>query len=340
MPRMKFEDDDFDEKELDVPYDGPQFERYRGDIPKTGTVLTARVTKGWWLVNEDGEQQTKLIVVAEQNNGSLAEFNGLPTWETLTWETRASGRYMPFLMNFGLTTRDVKRKLFVDDKDDNIGTPIQSIGGLEIGSDDFLCQIVIFRDWYDQGRGQGEWRSKIDWDGWLPYAEADGHADDDDEEEEDERPPARRSRTTRAQARGAKAAGATGRRRGDPDEDEDEDEEYDDDVADEEDDDVDDYDEDEDDEEPDERPTRGKSRQSQSATRSRTTRQSSGRSSGASVSSGRNASPGRRSSASTSRRSNASAGTRRTSTRTSSRRANEAAARDKADGGSSDEPPF
>lgn len=197
--RMKLEDD-FDEKELDVEYEGAQFERYTGEVPKSGTILIARVTKAWFTTSSDGDYQIKLIAVAEQNKGKLAEFNGLPTWENLTFIKSASRRYQAFLYNFGLTVRDVKRKLMVASEDDNIGTPIESIAGWEVGSDDALCRIVIKRDWYNE-----EWQSKFDWDGWLPFDEADEDQQEEPEDEEDtparttRRAPATRSRSRRAE---------------------------------------------------------------------------------------------------------------------------------------------
>lgn len=304
MVRMKLSKEEFNEKELDVEYEGPKFERYTGDIPKTGTVLTARVTKGWWLQNDDGEQQTKLMVVAEQNNGQTKEYNGLPTWETLTWEKRASGRYMPFLMNFDLSVGDVYRKLDVEPDDDNIGTPINSIGDWVIGSDDALCRIVIKRDWYQPAGGEGEWRSKIDWDGWLPYEDSDADADADDEEEEDERPARRPARRAAKAAKPATRAPVS-RRRGDPDEEEDEEEEYDDDVVD---------DEDEDEEEEEAPPPRRSRRVPARAAA--------------------------RASARPAARTARGGGASRSASRTANTRANKAAGRDRASGGSDEEPPF
>jgi hypothetical protein len=231
MVRMKFSDNEFDEKELDVEYEGPKFERYTGDVPKTGTILNARVTKMWALVNEDGDQKTNILAVAEGNDGELKEFNGLPIWEYITWTPKNSRRYQPFLQNFGLTVRDYKRKLDVQPDDDNIGTPINSIAGWEPGSDAALCRIVIKRDFWND-----EWRAKIDWDGWLEF-DPDLYVEPGDEDEEDDEEPERPTRKRRAKSAASSKRGAatTSRRRGDPDEEEDEEDEYDDDVDDDED---------------------------------------------------------------------------------------------------------
>jgi hypothetical protein len=276
---MKLGKEEFNEKELDVEYEGPKFERYTGDIPGKPTLLIARVTKAWWLINDDNESQMKLIVVAEQNDGQNKEFNGLPVWETLTWKPSSSRRYQPFLMNFDLTLKDVRLKMDVEADDDNIGTPINSIAGWEVGSDDALCRIVVKRDYWND-----EWRAKIDWDGWLPFEDIDADDADDDEEEA----PAR-TRKTRATVRPApqkRTAPASSRRRGDPDEDEDEADEYDD-V----DDDVDEDYEDEPEEEQPARPARRGSSRTATPTRQTarpaTNRRAAARSAGAARSASR-----------------------------------------------------
>lgn len=231
MPRMKLRDDEFDEKALDVDYEKSTFKRYTGKIPSTGTILVARVTKMWWTQSEAGNSMIKLIAVAEQNTGDTKQYNDLPTWEYLTFTPESAFRYKPFLENFGLTVRDIKRKMMVADEPDNIGDVIESIADWEVGSDDALCRIVVKRDRYD-----GEWRSKIDREGWLPYDEDDEPDDDEDDDEPDEEEPPARTRKAKPVTRS--------RRRPEPEpEDEDEDE-------DEPDDDEDDEPEDDDDEEP------------------------------------------------------------------------------------------
>ena len=240
MVRMKLSRDEFDPKKLDVKVPKSTFKRYRGEIPPNGTILIFRVTRMWWTQSKAGDSQIYLMAFAEQNEGKLKKYNGLPVREYLTFNPDSAFRYQPFLHNFGLTTRDIFNKMDVEPEGDNIGDPINSIAGWVVGSDDALCRIAVVRDRYDPD----ELKAKVDRDGWLSYDEDDELDDDevdeedddiDDDEEDDEPParPARRSRTTQAPARGAKAASA--RRRGDPDEDEDEDDEYDDDVDDEED---------------------------------------------------------------------------------------------------------
>jgi hypothetical protein len=251
MPRMKLTDEEFNPKKLDVEVEGRRFERYDGDIPKTGTILEVRVTKMWWTTSDDGTSMIKLIAVAENNDGRLKEFNGLPTWEYLTFKPSAAFRYQPFLQCFDVPLRDIKTKMIVEADDDNIGTPITSIGDWVVGSDDAVARIVIKRDRYD-----GEWRSKVDVDGWLPLEDEEAEPDED-EEEEDTRP-SRRGRTTQAQGRGAKAAS-------DAEDEDEEDEEYDEDEEDEE------ADEDEEEEEA-APPRRGSSTRAASSSRARPAR--------------------------------------------------------------------
>jgi hypothetical protein len=262
---MKLTKDEFDPKELDVEYDGPQFERYTGDVPKTGTILIHRVTKAWWKITDDGDNQMVILAVAEQNKGALKEFNGLTTWEYLTWKPSSSRRYQPFLQLFGITLRDVMTKMDVEEDDDNIGTPVNSIDDWEVGSDDALCRIVIKRDYWND-----EWRSKVDWDGWLPFdIDADADDDEDDDEEEEQRRPARKA----AKPATSRRAAAPRSRRGEEPEDEDVDDEED----------VDDYDDEDEEDEVQETPRRSRaaSRPARSTARpARTAAGTTGRSAG------------------------------------------------------------
>jgi hypothetical protein len=236
MVRMKLTKDEFDVDELDIEYEGPQFERYTGEIPKNNTILTFRVTKAWWLLNDDNESQMKLLMIAEGNDGQLKEYNGLPIWETLTWTPKNARRYQPFLMNFGLTVKDVMNKMDVEAEDDNIGTPINSIARWEPGSDDALCQIVVKRDYWNE-----EWRAKVQWDGWLEF-DPDLYVEpgDDEEDEEPARPTRGRTRSAKSAASSKRGAATTSRRRPEPESDEDDEdlEDYDDIEDDEEDEDI------------------------------------------------------------------------------------------------------
>lgn len=345
MPRMKLSREEFDPKKLDVDYEPPKFKRYRGEVPPTGTIVIARVTKLWWTQSSDGTSAINLLAIAEQNVADKKKYNGLPISDYLTFKPDAAFRYQPFLQNFGITTRDIYSKMMVEDEPDRNGDVITSIADWEVGSDDALCRIAIMRDYYD-----GAPRAKVDIEGWLPLEDEDEDEDDepedvDDEDEEDEEPPARptskarsrptsRTSGTRAKAPAKPAARSKTRRADEDDEDADEDDEYDDDVEDEEPDDIDDeadddVEEDQEDEaeEEDEEPPARPARRAASRTTSRTK---------AATSRARPAATGRRTPATSSRRDGERAGaSTRTSTRTSTKRAKTGR-----DGGSTEEPPF
>lgn len=273
MVRMKLQKDEFDPKALDVKVDKSTFKRYRGEIPRNGTILIFRVTRMWWTQSKDGTSQIYLMAFAEQNKGQLKEFNGLPVREYLTFKPEAAFRYQNFLQNFGLTTRDIFSKMDVEPEPDSIGDIITSIGSWVVGSDDALCRIALVRDRFDPD----ELKAKVDRDGWLPLDEDDEDTDDDDDEDE---PPARPTRAGRGHTSRAKASSRT--RRPDPGEEEEEDI----DDEDEEPDDIDDEDEyaeeeeeteDEDDEEAEANEEESPARPARRAKSSSSTRSSTGR---------------------------------------------------------------
>jgi hypothetical protein len=323
---MKLSKEEFDPKALDVDVPKSTFKRYRGEIPPNGTILVFRVTRMWWTQSKAGDSQIYLMAFAEQNKGKYAQYNGLPVREYLTFNPDAAFRYMNFLNNFGLTTRDIYNKMDVEPNPDSIGDIINSIGGWVVGSDDALCRIALVRDRYDPD----ELKAKVDREGWLPLDDDDEPAEDDSEDDEDEddeeEQPARP--TTRARGRSSQA----GRRREpEPEEDaddediDDEDEAEDIDDEEEEAEDEEQEDEDEETEEPPVRPARASSR-------SRDTGRTAART--------RPAATGRRGSATSGRadgersRSGSRASTARTA-RTPGPRGSKGQ-----DGGSNEEPPF
>src|ERR1700745_1196653 len=143
MVRMKLSKEEFDPKNLDIDPPKSTFKRYRGEIPPNGTILIFRVTRMWWTQSKAGDSQIYLIAFAEQNNGKLAQYNGLPIREYLTFIPDAAFRYQSFLHNFGLTTQDIYNKMDVEPEPDNIGDVINSIGPWVVGSDDALCRIAL-----------------------------------------------------------------------------------------------------------------------------------------------------------------------------------------------------
>lgn len=316
MPRMKLKDDEFNVKELDVEVGESKFKRYTGEVPKTGTILICRVTKMWWTQSGDGTSQIFMMAFAEQNEGKLKEFNGLPIREYLTFKPTAAFRYVPAMECLGFTLRDIKAKMIVEDEPDTIGDVITKIGDFVVGSEDALVRLVIKRERYED-----EWTAKIDIDGWLPLEDEDEDDEDDEDlddededEEEDDEPPARPSR-----GRSAKSP-TSRRRRAEPEPDED-------------DEDIDDEDEDDEEEEAEDEEAEEEAEDEPPARTSRRSRDT-GRTAARST---RSPATGRRSSAASSR----SDGQRtRTSAKSStSTRAPSGGRRSKKEG-SADDPPF
>jgi hypothetical protein len=211
MPLMKLNDDDFDPEELDVDYEtGKSYTKYDGEIARTGTILSARVAKGWWTESADGDPMLKIVVEAEQNEGDDEEYDGMPAWENLVFKPSAAFKYGPFLEFFGITLKDIKKKMMVEKDDDpKNGTPIISIGGWKFGSDDALCRYVVSRERY-----KGKWQAHVQ--EWLPWDEA------DEEPEEEEEAPRRRKPAAEDNGRRPARTPAASRRRAEPEPDEDE----------------------------------------------------------------------------------------------------------------------
>lgn len=315
MPRMKLSDRDFNVKELDVDYEPSDFKRYDGDMPRSGTILRARVTKLWWTQSGDGTSAMKVLAVAEQNTGDRKKYNGLPIWDFLTFKPEAAFRYMPFLHTFEIQLQDIRRHMMVGDEPENLGDPILSIGDWSVGSDDALCRIVV--------KVSERYGAEPDRDGWLTFVDADADAadDDDEDDDEDDEPPARPTRSAARRGNGSRStsrtAGTRASRRQEPEPDDDEDE-YDEDEDEYDPDDPEDTDDEDEDDEPDEPPARP-TRQARSRTTQAPAR-------GAREGSGR----GRPAARSSARSAGSSDGAR----------ASRAAARDRRGRGSNEDPPF
>jgi hypothetical protein len=157
MPKLKDAAEDLNEKELEeAEYTEGQFEKYDGEIPATGTLLRFRVTKMWWTYSQADDPMLKVLCVAEDNEGDLEEYDGLPCWENLPLTAAAKFKWFPFLDFFGLTIRDIRTKTIVADEDDNQGAPIEKIGSFVVGSDDALFVGMISKERY-----QGKWQAHI-----------------------------------------------------------------------------------------------------------------------------------------------------------------------------------
>src|SRR6266568_4072450 len=198
MPRLKDAEVLDADKLEEAEYGEGDFQKYTGEIPATGTMLVFRVTKAWWTYSSNDDPMLKVLCVAEDNPGSLEEYDGLTAWENMPLTASAKFKWAPFLEHFGLTIRDVRNKLIVADEDDNQGAPITKIARLTVGSDDFLFVGIVAKERY-----QGKWQAHIS--EWL---DADTELDDEEE------PPARSRRKTPARSAAKKPAvrGASRRR--------------------------------------------------------------------------------------------------------------------------------
>jgi hypothetical protein len=230
VPTLKLEDDEFDIDALEAAEYDPdaevQFEKYSGEQPEADTILRAYL-KSMWLTytaekpdGSGGDPMLKLLVVAAENTGTEAEFDGLPIWENLALTPASKFKWKPFIDHFGLTLKQIKTKMVVADDDDNVGAPITKIDKFVPGSDESWCRIVTSREKY-----QGNWQTHVG--RWLEYTvpeedEADADTDDADADaevevemvEEEAAPPARGRRAAvkpaaaKTEAKAAPARGA------------------------------------------------------------------------------------------------------------------------------------
>jgi hypothetical protein len=232
VPKLRKEDvADIDVDELEeAEYSEGNFVSYSGEIPPEDTVLAGVVKSMWWTRtnpkpggNPNGDAMVKVLWVAEENDGDLEEYNGLPAWENMALTAPSKFKWGPFFDHFGISIRDVradnksgKNNVVVSDTDEQMGSPIEKIGPFVPGSDEAYCRIVVAREKYD-----GRWQAHVK--AWLDWEEGDDDDDDEvdevepeDEEEEDteeeeepEEVPPPRGRRTAAKASNAPAATST-----------------------------------------------------------------------------------------------------------------------------------
>jgi chemotaxis protein histidine kinase CheA len=220
MPKLRKEDtDDIDVDELEsAEYNEEQYSSYGGEVPPADTILRAYIKNMWYTRTNPkpgkkfGNPMLKVLLIADENEEELEEYNGLPLWENMSLTPGAKFKWAPFLSHFGLTIRDVKSKIVVAEDDDSQGAPIQKIASLVPGSDESWCRVITSRESYD-GKMQAHVRS------WLPYdedeqpeeVEEEEEAEEEEEEEVDEEQEPERGRRTAAKPAAAKPA-ATARK--------------------------------------------------------------------------------------------------------------------------------
>jgi hypothetical protein len=195
MAKLRPEDvADIDVKALEAAeYSTEEFDKYYGETPPVGTELNAYVKRMWWTRSAPkaggggNDPMLKILTVAAENEGDLAEYNDCPFWLNVTLTENAKFRWGPFFDNFGLSIRAIKaRKLDIEDAEDQNGNLINSIDGFKPGEeeDDAWCRIITDQEPYN-GVMQPRVKEWLPWDVEAEYSD-NGDGEDGDEEADDE----------------------------------------------------------------------------------------------------------------------------------------------------------
>jgi hypothetical protein len=181
---------DLDVAALDaVEYSESDFDSYSGRIPDDNTELYGYVAAMWWCRTAEKDDGTgldpmiKVLWIAADNDGDLAEFNGLPVVENLVLVPGAKFRWAPFLNVFGITLKAIKTATYVAEEDDERwgGAPIEKIGTFVPGQDnDAAWSRVLTKKRFWNERWTAEAKK------WLPWETADGDETEDVEDSADE----------------------------------------------------------------------------------------------------------------------------------------------------------
>lgn len=215
MPRLRKEDvEGTDVEELEeAEYTEGNYVKYDGEIPPNDTILTGYVKAMWWTRTQEKPDGTgddpmlKVLFVAEENEGDLDEYNGMPAWENMALTKSSKFKWAPFLDHFGITIREIltDRKVTVAAEDDgDRGAPIESIGSVKFvpGSDESWCRILVSRERYNE-----RWQAHVA--GWLDYEESE---DTEEEPEEPEEPEEEEAEEEEAEPEPEPAPATRGRR--------------------------------------------------------------------------------------------------------------------------------
>jgi hypothetical protein len=164
-----------------IEYSTETFDTYDGEVPPKDIELLGYVKRMWWTRSQNNDPMLKILWVAEENEGDEEEFNGCPFWLNYALNGGSKFRWAPFLDNYGLTLKQVKNNIDVEDKDDQNGAPINKIGSWRPGeeNDEAWCRIITGSERYN-----GELKPAIQ--SWLPYDADDDAADDDAEPDDDD----------------------------------------------------------------------------------------------------------------------------------------------------------
>src|SRR6266496_3395833 len=185
MPKFKIPDDEMDLaglEQAEADYEPGEDFTYHGKQPPKGTILTGLIKKMWLsFTNDESARLLKVLFVADDNVGPEKAFNGLPVWENAALQKNTTFRWKPLIDHLGVTLRDIKTKIYLEDEDDpKNGSPITKVGSFVPGSDEAWCRILTDTDSYN---GNPTTRVSV----WLPYEEEEEEPEElADEDEADE----------------------------------------------------------------------------------------------------------------------------------------------------------
>jgi hypothetical protein len=189
---------DFDVDELDVDYDErDDIIEYDGPQPKSRMELPGRIKNMWYTRSSNGNPMFKLVFEAETaGNRELGAYDGCPIWDNIVFTPGAAFRYQPFLTLFGLSLRDIKSRMDLEEDESRLGRKVLSIGTWEPGGDDAMCTVKVKTEMYEEERQVRVAR-------YLPHPAGASSGLDEFAEDEDEEPEERpRRRQEAANGRG------------------------------------------------------------------------------------------------------------------------------------------
>jgi hypothetical protein len=177
MAKLQLDDDVFNMDELDEAEVSEDYVKYDGPVAPKNTILAGHLKKVWTSRSTAGNLMLVNLFIAEGNAGDKAKFNGMPLFDRVTFTPKARFHWDPYLAAFGITLKDIQKKIDIGDEEENNGNPVNKIAKFKPG-EDAACRVLASRSKYE-----GEIRNEVS--KWLPADEADEPDDDDDSDDKD-----------------------------------------------------------------------------------------------------------------------------------------------------------